>query len=98
MTAAFALALFIIGVGGLLMMDAGWRSFVTWALLVFPMLLVNGVLLRKLSKNRHAKLAERLSKLSVALIAIGAIGLSILAAVVSFVYCSTVLPKVLIHR
>lgn len=97
-TAVFILALIVIGSGGLLMLGAGWQSYVTWALLVFPLLLVNGVLLRKMRKNRHAKLAERLSKLSVILIAIGAIGFSILAAVVSFVYCSTVMPKVLFHR
>ncbi|QDU75115.1 hypothetical protein Pan97_21380 [Bremerella volcania] len=97
-TALFILALFVVGGGGLLMLEVGWQSLLTWAVLVFPLLLASGVCLRKLRGNQRAKLAQRMSKTSAAMIATGAIGLSVLAAVVSFVYCSTEFSKALVHH
>ncbi|PQO25954.1 hypothetical protein C5Y96_21105 [Blastopirellula marina] len=97
-TSLFVIALVVIGGGGLLMLGVGLLAFATWAVLVFPLLLISGVLLRKMRRNRNAKVAERISKLSVTLMSIGTIGLSILAAIVSFVYCNVAFTKALIHH
>lgn len=97
-TALFIVASFVIGGGGLLVADVGGMSLLTWAVLVFPLMLVSGVLLRKMRLNRHTKVDERMSKLSATLMTTGAIGLSILATIVSFVYCSSEFAKALIHH
>jgi len=98
LTVVFVIAMLIVAGGGVLMLGAPWQTLVTWGVLVFPLLLLNGVLLRKMNRNRHATLAARLSKLSVGFITTGAIGLSVLAAGISYFYCSTALSEMLLRR
>ncbi len=97
-TALFIIALLIVGGGGLLILGVGFMSLLTWAAIVSPLLFVNGILLHKLRSNQTANVAQRKTKFSIVLIATGAIGLSILSAAVSFVYCSAEFSKALIHH
>ncbi|MEW4562819.1 hypothetical protein AB1K70_09855 [Bremerella sp. JC770] len=93
-TGVLILALLIIGSGGLLLMDLGFLTWLGWGVLVLPVVFFNGVLLRKLRRNQHAEVADRISKLSAVLMTTGAIGLSILAAAISFVYCYAAYSRV----
>lgn len=98
LTSFFIVAIFVVACGGVLMIGLPWQTLLGWAVLVSPLLLLNGVLLRKMRRNQHAKLAERLSKLSVILMTIGAIVLSILSAGVSFFYCNTAFVSSFVHH
>lgn len=97
-TSLFIISLAIVGGGGLLVLGLGLLAFAVWAVLVCPLMLISGVLLRKMHRHRDAKVAERMTKLSVALMTSGTIGLSILAAIISFFCCNTLLTKALIHH
>lgn len=97
-TALFIIALFIVGGGGLLVLGVGVMSLMTWAALVSPILIVNGILLHRMRQYQTDKATQRMTTFGDVLITTGAIGLSALSAAVSFVYCSTEFSKVLIHH
>lgn len=88
--ALFVAAVVFVALGGLEILGLSYRTLAFWALTSCPLMILAGIMVRKLYRAQRTHFEKRMTSGGATLMMLGIVGLSLLAAVVSFYLCSAV--------